>query len=203
MQQNLWGGLSGRGPAFERVQPAGKPAAGRIARPTRGSFLLLAVAALSGCGYHVGGHPNLLPKTVKTIAVPAFANGTPNYRLPALLTADVTRELISRTKYNIVADPNQADATLNGLVINFVNYPTIFDPDRGRATGVQAILTLQLTLTDRQTGQVLFSRPAAEFRERYEIAVDPQQYFDENGTALQRLSRDVARSVVTAILQAF
>ena len=30
----VWGGLSGRGPAFLRVQPAGKPAAGRIARPT-------------------------------------------------------------------------------------------------------------------------------------------------------------------------
>src|SRR5581483_11671158 len=27
----LWGGLSGCGPAFLRVQPAGKPAAGKIA----------------------------------------------------------------------------------------------------------------------------------------------------------------------------
>jgi hypothetical protein len=163
----------------------------------------IAAAALSGCGYHVGAHPNLLPKTVKTIAVPPFGNGTPNYRLPALLTADMTRELISRTKYNIISDPNQADATLAGGVINFVSYPTIFDPISNRATGVQALLVLQLTLTDRQTGKVLFSRPALEFRERYEISVDPQQYFDENATGLQRLSRDVARSAVTAILQAF
>jgi hypothetical protein len=163
----------------------------------------MAAAALSGCGYHVGAHPNLLPKTVKTIAVPAFGNSTPNYRLPALLTAELTRELISRTRYNIITDPNQADATLAGGVIIFVNYPTIFDPISNRATGVQAVLILQLTLTDRQTGKVLFSRPAFEFRERYEIAIDPQQYFDENGTALQRLSRDVARSVVTAILEAF
>ena len=29
-----WGGLSGRGPAFQRVQPTGKSAAGKIARPT-------------------------------------------------------------------------------------------------------------------------------------------------------------------------
>jgi hypothetical protein len=167
------------------------------------ALLALAAAALTGCGYHVGGHPNLLPRTIKTIAVPAFGNGTPNYRLPALLAADVTRELISRTRYNIIADPDQADATLTGGVINFMNYPTIFDPVSNRATGVQAVLVLQLTLTDRQTGKVLFSRPAFEFRERYEIATDPQQYFDESGTALQRLSRDVARSVVTAILAAF
>ena len=163
----------------------------------------LAVAAMTGCGYHVGAHPNLLPKTIKTIAVPAFGNATPNYRLPSLLAADLTRELISRTRYAIVADPAQADAVLTGTLINFVNYPTIFDPISNRATGVQAVVTLQLTLTDRQTGKVLFTRPAGEFRERYEIATDPQQYFDESGTALRRLSGDVARSVVTAILEAF
>jgi Lipopolysaccharide-assembly len=163
----------------------------------------LAAALVTGCGYHVGGHPALLPKTIRTIAVPAFGNATPNYRLPALLTADLTRELISRTRYNVVADPAQADATLTGAVVNFVNYPTIFDPISNRATGVQAVVVLQLTLTDRHTGKVLFSRPTAEFRERYEIATDPQQYFDESGTALARLSRDVARSVVTAVLEAF
>jgi hypothetical protein len=159
--------------------------------------------ALSGCGYHVGGHPTLLPKTIKTIAVPAFGNATPNYRLPALLSAAVTRELIARTKYNIVADADQADATLTGAVVNFASQPTVLDPVSARATGVQAILVLQLTLTERHTGKVLFSKPAAEFRERYEITTDPQQYFDETGTALQRLSRDVARSLVTAILEAF
>ena len=170
----------------------------------RGFALCIAALTLStACGYHVGGHTNLLPKTIKTIAVPAFANVTPNYRLPVLLTADLTRELISRTKYNIIADPAQADAVLSGLVVNFVTYPTIFDPISGRATGVQAIVTLQLTLTERETGKKLFSRPSAEFRERYEISTDPQQYFDESGTAILRLSRDVARSAVTAILENF
>ncbi len=162
-----------------------------------------ALLALSGCGYHVGGHANLLPKTIKTIAVPAFGNVSTNHRLPVLLTADVTRELISRTHYAIVADPNQADAILTGVVANFFTSPTIFDPISGRATGVQAIVALQLTLTDRQTGKALFSRPTSEFRERYEISTDPQQYFDESGTAIQRLSRDIARSVVTALLEKF
>jgi len=167
------------------------------------AVVLAASVCLSACGYHFGGHTNLLPKTIKTIAVPAFGNMTPSHRLPVLLAADVTRELISRTRYSIVADPNQADATLAGVVANFVSYPTIFDPISGRATGVQTIVTLQLTLTDRQTGKVIFSRPTAEFRERYEISTDPQQYFDESGTAIQRLSRDVARSVVSAILENF
>jgi outer membrane lipopolysaccharide assembly protein LptE/RlpB len=170
---------------------------------TRGLVALAAAAVLSGCGYHVGGHPTLLPKTVKTIAVPAFGNATPYVRLAGLLTENVTRELISRTKYNVVADPAQADAVLTGAVINFINTPTVYNPQGNRATGVQVYVVLQLTLTDRHTGKVLYSKPGAEFRERYEIATDPQQYFNESGTALQRVSRDVARSVVTAILEAF
>jgi len=165
-------------------------------------ILVLAVA-LSGCGYHVVGHANVLPKTIKIIAVPEFGNGTPQYRLPVLITADVTRELISRTKYSVVADQSLADASLIGAVTNFSNYPVIFDPSSNRATMVQVVVQLQLTLTDRHTGKVLFSRTGFEVRERYEVALDPQQYFDENGTAMQRLSRDVARSVVSAILESF
>lgn len=169
----------------------------------RAAAVVIAAAALSGCGYHVGSRPTLLPQTTKTIAVPAFGNVTPHARLAGLLTENVTRELISRTRYNVIADPDQADVTLSGVVVNFLNTPTVYNPQGNRATGVQVYLVLQLTMTDRHTGKVLYSRPAAEFRERYEIAIDPQQYFNESGTALQRVSRDVARSVVTAILESF
>jgi hypothetical protein len=50
---------------------------------------------------------------------------------------------------------------------------------------------------------VLFTRAGAEFRERYEISIDPKAYFDESGTAMERLSKSVARSVVSAILEKF
>lgn len=163
---------------------------------------LLALAA-AGCGYHVGGGASVIPKTIQTIAIPAFGNVTSRPRLPVLLTTDVTREFISRTRYHIVPYPDQADAVLTGSVVSVNSSPTIFDPASNRATGAQVIVVLQLTLTNRRTGEVLFSRPSAEFKERYEIATDPQAYFDENDTAMVRLSRDIARGVVTAVLQGF
>jgi hypothetical protein len=151
----------------------------------------------------VGGHADVMPKTIKTIAVPPFANVTTNHRLPVLLTADMTRELISRTHYQIITDPNEADAILRGTVARFDFFPIIFDPVSGRATSVQVVVQMQLMLTDRQSGKVLFSRAGAEYRQRYEIAINPQQYFDESGTAIERLSKDVARSMVSAILENF
>jgi hypothetical protein len=62
---------------------------------------------------------------------------------------------------------------------------------------------MQFSLTERSSGKTLFSRPNMEVRERYQISTNPQQYFDESGTAIQRLSKDVAQSVVSAILENF
>jgi hypothetical protein len=166
---------------------------------------LAALAAFlgAGCGYHAGGRGDLLPKSVKTVAIAPFFNATPRYKLAELLPADITREFISRTRYSVVNDAAQADALLTGGVVNFAAYPTTLDPATGRAAGVQAIVTIQVTLRDRASGAVLFTQPAMEARERYEISVDPKAYFDESGTAMERLSRDVARTVVSAILENF
>ncbi len=166
--------------------------------------LIFALAAiLSGCGYHVAGKADLLPKDIKVIAIPAFGNVSTRYKLAERLPGDLTREFIARTRYQVVADPNQADAVLYGSVINLFSGATVYDPQTNRASGAQIIVVLQLTLQDRHTGKVLFSRPNMDFRERYEISVDPKVYFDESDAALARLSRDVARSVVSAVVENF
>jgi outer membrane lipopolysaccharide assembly protein LptE/RlpB len=166
--------------------------------------LLAAALFTPACGYHVGGQADLIPKSIKTIAIPVFGNGAVHYRAAALLTADIVREFHTRTHYVIVTDPSQADAVLLGSVVNFATLGgTTTDPTTNRATSSQIILTMQFTLTDRHTGKVLVTRSAYEFRERYEIATNLTAYFDESSTAVKRVSRDAARSVVTAILEAF
>ena len=158
---------------------------------------------LSGCGYHVGGKSDLLPKNIQTIAIPVFKNLTGRYKLADRLAGAITREFIARTRYQIISDASQADAVLTGTILNFTAYPTIFDPATGRAAGVQIQVNLQLTLSERATNKVLFTRPNYDFRERYEVSVDQTQYFEESEQALERLSRDVARTLLSSILGAF
>jgi outer membrane lipopolysaccharide assembly protein LptE/RlpB len=171
------------------------------------TFAVLAVAGMalaSGCGYHLGGQADLIPKTIKTIAIPVFSNGTVQYKVAPSLSADIVREFHSRTHYTIVTDPAHADAVLTGSVVRFdVLGGTTTDPVTGRATSSQIILTLLFNLTDRRTGKTIYQRSGYEFRERYEIATDLTAYFDESGPAIQRVSRDAARAVVTSILEAF
>src|SRR5262249_40219216 len=94
--------------------------------------LLLSALLLTACGYHVGGKADLLPKTIHTIAVPAFANTTPRYRLTDRIPAAITREFISRTRYQVIPNVNEADAVLTGVVTNFFSFPTTFDSKTGR-----------------------------------------------------------------------
>jgi Lipopolysaccharide-assembly len=176
----------------------------RIASSSSAIALLAALtASTAACGYHVGNNTQWMPKTVHTIAIPAFSNGTLRPKLARLLPADITREFHTRTKYAIVADPNQADAVLTGTLAGWSAFPIIFDTASGRATGVEVVVTIQIALTERATGKVLFTQPRLECRERYEIAADPQTYFDESGTAMERVARDAARTVVSAILEKF
>lgn len=164
----------------------------------------LATLALSSCGYHVAGKENLIPKTVHSIAIPPFDNVTVHYKLTDILPQDIGRELISRTRYQIISDPTQADAVLRGSVINYVAFPTLIDQATGRTSGLQVIVRLGVTLTERSTGKLIYNRPFYEAHERYEASVtNNYQYFDESGAAVQRLSKDVARDVVSSILENF
>jgi outer membrane lipopolysaccharide assembly protein LptE/RlpB len=168
---------------------------------------VLWVAALAviaaGCGYHVSGHADMMPKNIRTIAIPAFGNNTARPRLSQVLPEALTREFLSRTRYQVVADPNEADAVLTGSVIRYDAYPVLFDQTTGRASAAQINVRVSVMLRDRATGAILYSRDGVEFHERYEISVDPKRYTEEGGAALDRLSRDVARTVVSAVLENF
>jgi hypothetical protein len=171
--------------------------------PRRYVLLFLPLFFLEGCGYRVGGRADLLPKEIKVIAIPAFENVTTRHKLTDKLPGAITREFLTRTRYQVVANPEEADAILYGAIVNYFSSSTVFDPQTGRASGVQLSVFLQLRLQDRKTGEILFQRPNMEFRQRYEISVDQLAYFEESDVALARLSQDVARTLVSSILENF
>ncbi len=165
--------------------------------------LAAAILCVSGCGYHVAGRANLLPATIKTIAVPAFDNHTATYRVEERLTNAVVHEFLARTSYRIVAKPNDADAVLHGEVDNIGNSAEVFDPVTGRATTILVTVTMKVRLEDRATGNLLYHNDNFVFREPYEITGDVKSFFEEESPALDRLSRDFAQRLVSDVLEQF
>jgi Lipopolysaccharide-assembly len=164
---------------------------------------LLLPFVVASCGYRFAGTNNELPKTIHTVSIPAFQNLTTRYKLTDQLPEAISREFISRTRYHVVSDPNAADAVLRGSVISYSYYPTVFDPATFRAAFAELHVTLSVTLTERATGKVLFNRSNFDVRETYQISPDAQQYFEESEPALRRAGQQVARSIVSAVLQNF
>lgn len=165
-----------------------------------GICLLILSAA---CGYRVAGRGDRLPPDIKTIAVPIFANETSKFRIEQRLAAAVTREFIERTKFRITPEPAGADAVLKGTVKDVRAGVVAFDLSTGRATSMQIQVLATVELLDLHSKKVLFSNPNYVFREQYQISQNPSAIFEEQDPALDRLARDLARTLVTEILENF
>ena len=156
-----------------------------------------------GCGYHTAGRMVTIPDEVHTIAIPAFVNQTHTYKIEQMLTGAVVHEMIARTRYRIVNQPDDgADATLHGTVLSTATSPLTYDSQTGRASSALVVVTMKVSLIDRQ-GKVLFENPAYLFREQYQVSRELTSFFEEDSPALERLSREFARTLVSNLLEGF
>jgi outer membrane lipopolysaccharide assembly protein LptE/RlpB len=169
------------------------------------SLLLVALCLLffSACGYHVAGQATRIPPDVKTVAVPPFKNLSTTFRIEQQLTAAVTREMLERTHYRVVATGNDADAVLRGTVKEVRARAITFDIHTGLATSLQVQVTADVKLEDVHSHRLLFSNSSYVFREEYQVSETAGTLFEEDRPALDRLSHDFARTLVTDILENF
>jgi outer membrane lipopolysaccharide assembly protein LptE/RlpB len=165
------------------------------------SWILLVAPFLSGCGYHVAGRGDALPKNIRIIAVPALENKTNSYRIEQKLTAATIHEFLAKTPYHVVSDPASADAVLRGKVVSLEVDPLLFDTKTGRATTMLVIVKCEITLTDNATRKVLYQTDNFLFRNEYEISTDVKSFFGEQDPALDRLAQDFAARLVAAVTE--
>jgi hypothetical protein len=133
-------------------------------------------------------------------------NQTPVYDIERRITERVRQELIGRGKYKVeVAEP-QADAVLAGEIIALALQPAAFT-EQQQASRYVLTLVAKIEFTDLKAKKVLWSNPAWQFREEYEITntttIDVNAFLGQDANAVERLASEFARSVVSAILEAF
>lgn len=172
----------------------------RLSQPAAIAIASLALLFTS-CGYHQAGQAVRVPPTIQTIAIPAFVNQTQTYRIEQTVTAAVVREFISRTKYRILNEESrEADATLKGFIVSTHLSPLTYDSQTGRASSALITVNLKVTLTDRN-GRVIYDNPNYVFREQYQVSREVSSFFEEETPAVERLARDLARTLVADILE--
>lgn len=171
--------------------------------------LLLTPTIFGGCGYHVAGRNDSLPKTIHVIAVPAIENKTSSYRIEQRLTAATIHEFLARTNYKVVSAPEGGDAVLRGKVLTVEAVPLLFTsipatattPATTRATTMLVTMKCEVTLTEATTQKVLYHNDNFVFRGEYEISTDVKSFFEEQDPALDRMSQDFSKRLVSAVTE--
>jgi outer membrane lipopolysaccharide assembly protein LptE/RlpB len=170
------------------------------------TLILLGPLALGACGYALAGRGSFLPSYIHNIGVPQFTNNTPVFDVDRRVSERVRSEL-TRGKYKVFPTEAGMDAVLTGEITSIVIAPVSFTQQNQASRYVQ-ILTAKVEFKDMKTGKVLWTNPAMQFREEFEpttgtSALDPTAFFGQDTNALDRLATEFARSVVSALLEAF
>ena len=161
----------------------------------------------SNCGYALAGRGSFLPAYIRTVGIPTFTNRTTVFNLETTLTQKVRAEFIGRGKYQILPQGGDVDALLTGEVSSVTITPASFSPQQ-LASRYAITMTARIELRDVRANMVLWENPGLVFRQEYEAtsgrsAIDPAAFFGQDVNALDRLTSDFARTIVSAILEAF
>jgi hypothetical protein len=168
---------------------------------------VLGALLFSSCGYSLAGHGSFLPVYVKTIGVPTFANRTVVFNLETMLTQKVRSEFIGRGKFQVLPESTGVDALLAGEVVAVTIQPASFTPNQ-LASRYAITMVAKIELRDLRENKVLWENPSVTFRQEYDATggravIDPAAFFQQDTNALERLSTEFARTLVSAILEAF
>jgi lipopolysaccharide assembly LptE-like protein len=161
----------------------------------------------AACGYSLAGRGSFLPPYIRTIGIPTFVNRTSVFNLETLLTQRVRSEFIGRGKYQILPESTGVDALLTGEVTAVSIVPSSFNTQQ-LASRYAITMTARIALRDVRENKVLWENSSVMFRQDYEAtsgrgATDPVAFFQQDANALERMSTEFARTIVSAILEAF
>jgi len=173
------------------------------------NLLLVAAMAVagSGCGYSLAGRGSFLPDSIRVIGVPQFANQTTFLEVERRFTERVRSEFIGRGRYQVLAQEAGADAVLRGTITNLTIVPANFNENQ-QATRYIIVINTKIEFVDLKTNKALWENASMVFREEYDLPPDtqagnPTAFFGQSSNALERVANDFARTVVSAILEAF
>lgn len=160
--------------------------------------------ATAGCGYKLAGTSSVLPANIRVIAVLPFQNRSERPEIEQRVTEAVARELARRGKYEVVNTRAQADAVLDGVVTSYRRVPVEFN-DEGREVRSEATLTVQATLRDTATDEILWNQSGLIFKEQYDLSevTTGGEFFDREPIALDALAEGVAGVLATSMFEGF
>jgi hypothetical protein len=170
--------------------------------------LCACAVASNGCGYALAGRGSFLPTSIRTVGIPKLENRSQFFQVEDILTDKIRSEFIGRGKYDVTSEEAGVDALLTGEVLGISVVPVGITENQF-ASRYLFTIALKMEFTDTKTQDVIWQNDSLIFRGEYDLQtrsntpIGGDTFLDQERSSVDRIATDVARSVVTAILEAF
>jgi hypothetical protein len=170
---------------------------------------LLAATLATGCGYSLQGRGITLDPSVKRIGVPLFRDESGQPGLDTVVTAAVIEELLKRGRFTVVQDTAGVDAVVDGQITAYLTAPIGYTdttgggPSTALASRYTARIVAKVVFRKVGVTEPLWENDSLEQRDEFDLGTTPQTYLDREQDSMQRLADEFARSLVSAMLEAF
>lgn len=175
-------------------------------------LIALGAVGASACGYSLAGRGSFLPDYIRIIGIPLFLNRTPFVTVEQLFTEKVRIEFQSRGRYTVEPTATGVDGVVRGEIVGISAAPAGFT-DAQLATRYRFTIVMSVKFDDLAQKRTLWENSALSFSDEYELqsrlslgsggGLDAAAFLEQERAAMDRLSTDFARSVVSSILEAF
>lgn len=154
---------------------------------------IVLLSALMGCGYGLTGGVNNLPPDVRSIAIPVFANNTPELGIETVFTNAVIDEFLHSNLLPI-KDESQADAVLLGT-IKSIDLSSLAYNRKDVAIQRRVTLDLDIVLKTQKEGRVLWQVKNLSDNQEFEVNSDPVRTDANRKEAIREIAIRTAEKI--------
>jgi outer membrane lipopolysaccharide assembly protein LptE/RlpB len=172
-------------------------------------LVLVLLAGLPSCGYHLSGTGGIVPAGVKTIAVPVFLNATNEPYVDVEVTQAVVEEFMTDGRLKVM-NPEEAELALRGKIVKYKVTPLSYNP-QSYVQQYRVHLVVDASLEDLRSKKVLWQEKGIEsnFISDYTVSFDATSKTDIRATrvakdaAIKQASQDIAWTLRSRVLEGF
>lgn len=165
-----------------------------------------------GCGYHLRATGEPMGLKIESLAIPLMTSTSSNKGFEADFTRMIREEFISHAKVPLLPR-EKAQAVLIGKIYDTRFRPLTYDLQQQAVAGETTThevtssrrmrISLDVQLTDRATGKVIWREKAMKEEASFIVGMDPlaNRYYQQQ--ALQKISRRLAKRIYLKTMERF
>ena len=163
----------------------------------RAWLLLLVFLLAASCGYYSTG--SRTAGDIKKIAVPFLENETPEPEIEIGITQKIIDGLVKDNTLKVVSE-SDADAILEGSIVEYRNVPYIFNTtqEEVRAEQYRLNIGLNVSLLEAKNNTYVWRDKSIRVHADYYLETTTDQTFEN---ALENVYNDIVESILGATVQ--